>query len=184
MLDVFADTLFSFKPFEIVRNARRLLAPGAAAVPMRVSLHAALADFRRWHRMVPGQVAGMDFAPLIGLSPRSVALDVADPGLTLRSESVPMVAAALPDDLPPDSGSSTQVLTSSGGRVNGVAIWLCLDLTPNHTLEARPGTAPEGFYARPAFHAFAEALETTPGTPCAIRLAWKGKTVRVGRPAP
>ena len=179
LLDLFSDKLFDFNPFEIIRMAIRLLRPGGVAVPMRVSLEAALADFRRWHRMVPGRVGGFNLSPLFDLASMWVDLDVADPDLSLLSTAKPMVSAVLPDDLPARSGVSERVLISGGGPVNGIALWLRLELAQDHVLEARPGLAPRGFYARPNFFAFHETLDTLPGQPCSICLRWEDTTLGV-----
>jgi type III protein arginine methyltransferase len=179
LLDLFSNTLFDFKPFEIIRTAKRLLQPGAVAVPMRVSLEGALANFRRWHRMVPGRVAGFDLGRLIDLASMQHSLDGDDLDLSLRSAAEPMVSAALPDDLPAQSGVSERILVSSGGPVNGIALWLRLELAGGHVLEARPALALRGFYARPSFFAFRETLDTLPGQSCSIRLRWEGKLLGV-----
>jgi protein arginine N-methyltransferase 7 len=179
LLDLFANKLFDFRPFQIIRTTLRLLGPGAVAVPMRVSLEATLAHFRRWHRMVPGRVARFDLSPLINLATMQVSLDADDLDLSLHSAAEPMVSAVLPDVLPALSGVSERVLVSSGGPVNGVALWLRLELVRGRILEARPGLAPRGFYARPSFFAFRETLDTLPGQPCSIRLRWEGKSLGV-----
>jgi protein arginine N-methyltransferase 7 len=180
LLDLFGDSLFNFKPFDAIRIARRLLRPGAVIVPMRVSLIAALADFRRWGRVVPGQVAGFDLGPLVNLASLRHSLDATDPDLLLRSTAEPIVSAVPPDDMPAPSGQSDRILVSNGGPVNGVAIWLRLELAPGHVLEARPGLAPAGFYARPSFFAFKDQLETTPGQRHSIGVVWKDDERSVG----
>jgi type II protein arginine methyltransferase len=180
MLDLFADRLFDFRPFEVIRSASRLLRPGAVTVPKRVSLEGALANFRRWSRMVPGRVANFDLSVLADLSSMSIALDASEPDLALCSATETMVSATLPADLPAESGASERTLVSSGGPVNGIALWLRLELAPGHVLEAKPGRAPRGFYARPVFCAFRETLNTLAGQYCSVRLRWKGGSFSVG----
>lgn len=179
LLDLFGELLFENEPFETIRMASRLLRPGAVAVPMRVSLEGALADFRRWHRMVPGRVAGFDLRPLIDVASMGISLDADDLDLSLRSAAEPMVSATLPDDLPAWSGTSDKILASSGGPVNGITLWLRLELARGHVLEGRPGLAPRGFYSRTRFFAFHETLNTLPGQHCSIRLSWEGNGVGV-----
>ena len=184
LLDVFADRLFDFRPFDIIRTARHLLQPGAAVMPRQVSLQGALANFRRWHRMVPGRVGEFDLGTLLDLASMKLAVDADEPDLLLRSEVETMVNAVLPHDLPAPSGAAERILSSSGGPVNGVALWLRMELAPGHVLEARPGLAPRGFYARPTFFAFHETLETVPGQPCSVRLRWEDKLVDVALAKP
>lgn len=75
--------------------------------------------------------------------------------------------------------AASRILISSGGRINGVAVWLRVELAPGQILEARPGLAPRGFYARPRFFAFRETLETRPGERCSIRFKWDDKWLDV-----
>ena len=179
LLDVFADDLFSFRPFAILRAAAPLLAPGAAIVPVRASLMAALADFGRWDRMIPHQVAGFDMGPLRDIAVVRQSLDAATPDLELRSEPQMLLDAALPGALLPSDGQIDAAFASTGGRVNGVAVWLRLELAPGIVLEARPGTRPLGYYAQPNFHAFRNPRETKAGESCGIQLIWKGSNLRV-----
>jgi type II protein arginine methyltransferase len=179
LFDLFADLLFNFRPFDAVRAARRLLQPDAIFVPRRVSLVAALADFREWPRLVPGEMAGFDLSPLSDIASMRLSLDPADPDLSLRSLPESLVDAALPNDLPAREGTSERMLASDGGLVNGVALWLRLELAPGHVLEARPGVAPRGYYGRPYYFAFLKSLDTRSGEPCPIRLEWGRKGVHV-----
>jgi len=180
MLDLFSNTLFNFRPFQTIRSVRSLLRPGAIAIPLRVSLEGALADYRRWHREVPDRVADLNLSTLRDLASMSTTFDAADPDIVLRSAGETMVGAVLPNDLPAPSGTSDRNLISSGGAVNGVALWLRMELAAGHVLEARPGLAPRGFYARPNFFAFRETLETQPQQVCSVRLRWDDKRIDVG----
>ena len=179
MLDVFADNLFGFQPFDIVRLAQKLLRPGAVTLPTQVSLEAAMVDFARWQRNMPGRVAGFDLSPLADLVTASIPIDPSDPDLSLRSTPVSMVKALLPDDMPPDKGSSERALVCDGGKVNGVAVWLRLEVAPGHVLEARPGDAPRGFYAKPVFFALREAFDTQPGQKCHVRMNWADAKIQI-----
>lgn len=172
ILDVFSDSLFNFKPFQTVRTARTLLRRDAICMPARVSLEAALADHRHWPRIIPGSVAGLDLSLLGDVA--SLWARIAPGEVTLRSAQNTMVDATLPDALPPDEGAAQQTLVGDGGVVNGLAVWLRLELAPGQVLEAHPQTAPPNFYAKPRFHAFREALDTRPGQTITIRLKWNG----------
>lgn len=174
VLDLFADRLFDLRPFEIIRSARRLLRPDAVAVPQQISLQAALADFRRWFRMVPGRVRGFDLGLLADLSSMAIGLDPREPDLTLRSAAETLVSAVLPEDLPSETGISEKTLISSGGPVNGIACWLRMKLAGGHVLEAKPGWAPNGFYIRSFFYAFRKPSDTVAGQPFRVRLWWEG----------
>jgi protein arginine N-methyltransferase 7 len=177
MLDLFGDGLFNFRPFAAIRSVGSLLAPNVVVLPSRVSLEGALSEFRRWHRMIPGNAAGFDLGPLGCLASSQIGLDAADPDILVRSAAETMVSATLPHQLPASSGALERSFRSNGGHVNGVALWLRLELTQNHILEARPGSAPRGFYARPRFHAFAKSFETHAGQECPVRIGWENDLV-------
>lgn len=179
MLDLFSDRLLDFRPFDIIRAAKRLLKAGASAVPARVSLQGALAEFRRWDRMIPGSVAGFDLGALRNIAPIEVALDVLDPDLLLRSNGEAMIDARLPDELPAPAGAAKRDFISNGGVVNGMALWLHLELAPGHVLEARPGVAPRGFYAKPRFFAFDQILDTQPGQTYSVVLRWEDRQLAI-----
>lgn len=179
LLDLFSDNLFDFRPFDIIRAARPLLRPRAACLPIQISLQGALAEFRRWHRMVPDRVAGFDLSDLAEVAPMRVAIDASDPDILLRSAAAPLVSASLPDHLPAAGGTAEQRLTSSGGLVNGLGVWLRLDLGSGHILEARPGAVPRGYYSKLRFHAFRKAVQTEPGRALTVTLRWEDKRSRV-----
>jgi type III protein arginine methyltransferase len=179
LLDLFANRLFDFDPFGAIRSVSHLLGPNVVVVPSRVSLEAALVEFRQWDRVIPGDVAGLDLAPLQALSPMLSRMEAADPDLVTRSTSETMVVAILPHDMPAASGVSERILTSNGGRVNGIVFWLRLELAPGHVLEARPGQTPRGFYAQPSFFALRNQTETLPGQQCAVRIGWQDKVLMV-----
>lgn len=181
LLDVFADDFFGFRPFEIIRAAKRLLQPGGVVMPMRVSLDGALAEFRRWHRIIPGRVAGFELDDLGQLSRMRTSLDANDPDLVLRSSTLSLISATPPDDLPEANGVVERIFASSGGPVNGLVLWLRLDLAPGHVLQARPGVASRGFYAKPRFFAFSETIQTERDAPCAVSLRWEDKQVYVSQ---
>lgn len=179
LLDLFGDTLFAFEPFEIVRAASRLLKSGAVVMPQQVSLIAALADFQQWPRYMPGRVAGFDLSPLRDIAALRTPVDPADPGLELRSDAETILCADPPDTMPAHAGTSERTLVSSGGPVNGVAVWLRLQLAPGHILEARPSKRPRGFYAKVNFFPLPEPLATQSGQQYRVGLTWTGKSVDV-----
>jgi len=179
LLDLFANRLFDFDPFGTIRSVSRLLGPNVIVVPSRVSLEAALVEFGRRDRVIPRNVAGLDLAPLQSLSPMLTKIEATDPDLVTRSTAGTMVSATLPYDMPATSGVSERILTSNGGRVNGIVFWLRLELAPGHVLEARPGQTRHGFYAQPHFFALRNQTETSSGQQCAVRIGWQDKVLTV-----
>jgi type II protein arginine methyltransferase len=171
-LDVFADNLFNFRPFALLRAVRPLLAPDVRAIPARVALMGALAYSTYWARQMPGEVAGFDLRPLRAAGLGEVSSDPDRP-VMLRSAVTTCISATLPDALPPDQGEALHDFVSDGGPVNGLALWLRLELAPGLVLEAHPETRPPGFYARPLFHAFDTELDLRAGERLAARVCWE-----------
>jgi type II protein arginine methyltransferase len=178
MLDLFGDRLFDFAPFTAIAAARPLVRDGALALPMQVSLWAALADFSRWNRFVPGELAGFDLRGLAAVGAQRVAVhDARD--LSLRSAGATVVQVELTGPLPAEQGNVTRSLVSDGGVVNGVVIWIRLTLATGCVLEAHPGLAPRGFYARAQCYPFAAARATRPGDKVPVRIAWQNTKLTI-----
>ena len=180
LLDLFGNWLFNFMPFEAIAAARPLLRDDAIAMPMEVSLHAALADLPRWKRLVPGELAGFDLSGLAAIgSNRATLHDHLD--LSLRSAPEKVLQVDLAGNLPARESGIVRSLASEGGPVNGVAVWIRLTLAPGCVLEPRPGASPRGFYARSNFYAFAAELATRPGDKIPVRFEWQDKDLRVAQ---
>jgi hypothetical protein len=166
-------------PFEVLREARPLLRQGAAVLPAEISLVAALADFGRWPRLVPGMVEGFDLSALNSVAPKSVVVDD-EPDLLLRSAPEPLLRIDLAGELPGRDGSLVRSLFSAGGPVNGVAYWIQLVLAPGRVLEPRPGAVRRGFYARANFAPFAAETATVEGDEVPVAVTWQDRTLAVG----
>lgn len=179
MMDLFSGDLFGMDGFNILRRALPLLRPDAQAIPGRVSLHAALADYPLWARFVPSTVCGFDLSPLQAAAPTRLRQGFGETECRLRSEAETVVDAILPHCLPDDEGESVLKLVSHGDTVNGVVAWLRLELAPGVVLEAKPGTAKPGFYVSPLFYPFARQHKTLPGESFAVRWTWAGRRSHV-----
>lgn len=173
--DVFADDLVGFDPFAIFQAAIPLVAADAVRIPSRAALVGALAQVHEWDRLMPRQVAQFDLSPLRAIAPMWDRLADYGGGAALRSEPVCLVEADLSGALPDRKGSAVHVLPSRGGAINGLALWLRLELAPGIVLEARPGSNPAGYYAQAGFVPFDAGLETVPGQAIGVELAWAGR---------
>ena len=180
LLDLFADSLFSMQPFLRVREALPLLTEGAVVMPRRAELLAALAWSPHRRRTLPTRAAGFDVEPLIAAAPANEPFET-DANRWLLSEAVTLVAADLPHTMPEDDGEATVSLTSSGGTVNGVVLWIRLELAEGHVIDARPdGEAPKS-HAEARYYPFAEEWMSQPGEPVRVKLRWSKALMTVER---
>lgn len=181
--DIFADDLFGFDPFAVLRAAAPLLAPGAVRLPARVALVGALAEVPGWERLMPAEVAGLDVSPLRAVAPAWDRFADFGSEAALRSAPAVLVEAALDGALPAPKGRVEHSLASTGGGVNGVALWLRLELAPGIVLEAAPGLNGPGYYAHAGFAPFDALVPTARGEALGIDLAWSGRRLAVARGA-
>ena len=147
---------------------------------MQVLVHAALADFPRWKRLVPGEIAGFDLNGLAAIGSNRIAVQD-DMDLSLRSAPEKLLHAELVGNLPAAEGSVVRPLVTEGGTVNGVAVWIRLTLVPGCVLEPHPGCMPRGFYARAQYYAFTQEIATKPNDKIPVRLEWQGEKLTVAR---
>jgi type II protein arginine methyltransferase len=171
--DIFADDFMSFRPLELLADARRrLLKPGAPAVPERAAVCVALAhhpDVASATRV--GVVRGLDLSELSDTAWPELWLPVGDPNLILCSAP----AVALTFDLTQENSSEGKVeveLAQIGDApVSGVIQWIGLDLGAGIVLETRPEPHAIGFSGL-VFHAFAEPALLAPGASLRVALSY------------
>lgn len=173
--DVFANDLLGFDPFAIFHAASPLVAANAIRLPSRAGLVGALGQVQEWERLMPGHVAGFDLSPLRAIAPVWDRLDDYGGEAALRGEPVRLVDTDLNGALPDRKGSAVHLLPSRGGPINGLALWLRLELAPGIVLEAKPGSNPDGSYAQAGFIPLDAELETVPGQEVAVELTWAGR---------
>lgn len=164
--EIFGDGLVEEGVVPALNDAHaRLLRPGAVIVPPRAELRCALVmheQLDRLDRTGLDDVSGFDLSPFAALTrpnrylPRTQAAHIA-----LRSAAVP--ALALDFAAGPIGRQRDRIaLTSTGGRVDGVAHWLHLDFDGGVTYENAPFTDPLSHWMVPV-DAFATPRDTRPG---------------------
>jgi protein arginine N-methyltransferase 7 len=118
---------------------RRLLRPGAPAIPARGSIVVALAEYERAARWRMETVEGFDLSPFNRLAATSHVLNVDDERLALRSEPAELFSFDFQSGGPFPEGRASVELSSTGGSVNGIAQWLRFELDGEGTYENYPG---------------------------------------------
>jgi type II protein arginine methyltransferase len=118
--------------------ARRLLKPGGKMIPQTGSVIVALAYWDRLSNVEMGEVCGFDMMPFNRLRPSKLKVQVADPKLSLRSESATLFEFNFAStEL---AATKTKVeLGADGKPINGIAQWIRLGMDDEGSLENRPG---------------------------------------------
>jgi type II protein arginine methyltransferase len=147
----------------IERAVRRLLKPGGRVIPARATIRVALAEHSGDEAInVLCDVTGFDLSALLNLAPPVLHLHVGDPNLSLRSEIGDLFTFDLAsvEFHSPSQGSVT--CRSSGGRVNGIAQWIGLELDEALRYENRPAPGATSCWAV-RFNPWEVAVELTSG---------------------
>lgn len=158
----------------------RLLRPGAPAVPARGTIRVALAEDSHWAEARVGDVSGFDLSRYNRVArPYRMARAGGAP-IALRSDSADLFAFDFAAPGPARDRRARQVLTASGGTVNGIVQWIALDLGGGSTYENRPATGSFSCWA-PLFWPFAAPVATLPGDGIAIGAYHTEDRVRLWR---
>jgi type II protein arginine methyltransferase len=135
--EIFSQTLLGEKVLPALRQARtKLCAPGALFLPQQASIRVALADVSKPPKPLD-LIEGFDVSrfsrhlqpthhfksPNQDVNPRSLASDL------FRFDFCAE---------PPSLGRKRISLVSTGGRVNAIAQWICINMTPGITYENAP----------------------------------------------
>lgn len=168
--EVFANDLIGEDILPSLRHARRALGrPRAEIMPRHAAVRIALARFDGRREPPAGTVEGFDLRPfnrhrkaILNLNGRSSKLAVMGP-----QEDIFAFDFHDPDIPSEDRGQA--VLTSSGGRVDGVAQWIWFRFDESTDYENPPGT--DSHWAI-VFTPFDAPVETKAGERIAIH-AWR-----------
>ncbi len=139
-----------------------LVKPGAAVIPARGRVRVALAEDRGGMKNVMGEVDGFDLSPFNALRMPLRRFHVGDERLALRSDPQDLFAFDFADPRYCAPGSATITCRAAGGRINGIAQWIALDLDADTTHENRPGPGAESSWAS-MFYTFPTPIDTVPG---------------------
>jgi type II protein arginine methyltransferase len=117
---------------------RRLIKPGAAVIPARGRIRAALGHDAGWAGGRMDAAEGLDLSPFNRFAPALRETGVGDARLTLRSEAADLFDFDFAAGGPYPSADARLSLRSQGGTVNCIAQWLALDLDAATTYENPP----------------------------------------------
>lgn len=138
--EVFSHTLLDEGAIETLNHAMKKLArPGARIIPASASIQVALAEYRGEILPPIGDVAGFDLSRFDRHAPRTMSVPLKSRNLRLRSPAQPLFDFDFTLGEAPAEQRRTLAMTSRGGRVDGVAQWIRLQLTDEIAFENRPG---------------------------------------------
>jgi protein arginine N-methyltransferase 7 len=179
--ELFDDTLFGEDIVAILKDAKRLLKPGARVLPRFSELRCALVEHPLGPLQRPlGSVEGFDLSPFNLLAPAR-KLRVSGKTAILRSEPASALAMDY-EAVPFGPARQTVGLTSLGGRVDAFAQWIRVDFGDGIVLENDPFGESGSHWAAPLYP-FSHPIETEAGDVIEMRAHLLGSrlTLSLGR---
>jgi type II protein arginine methyltransferase len=122
----------------VEQTVRRLTQPKAQIIPARGVIRIALAEDRRAHRHQMARVEGFDLSPFNRLASACYPIKVGDDRLMLRSEPGDLFRFDFQSGGPFPESRAVAPLLTDGGRVNGIAQWIRLEMDDEINYENSP----------------------------------------------
>ena len=161
--DTLGSTMIGAGALPLLESAyRRLLRPGAPAIPARGTIRVALAEYTRADHWFMQTVEGFDLSPFNRLAVPGYVLNVDDERLKLRSEPGDLFDFDFQSGGPFPEGRASVQLASTGGAVNGIAQWLRFELDDEGAYENYPAKVPTSVF-NVVFYPLRTAMELEPG---------------------
>ena len=137
--EVISNNMVDEHTLSIIEHAARvLLKPGARIIPARGLVRVALAHDAKFHLARMDTIDGFDLSPFNGLARSFYRVPRGDTRLTLMSAPVDLFDFDFQSGGPFPAATAAKTLTSSGGRANGVAQWLALQMDESGWYENDP----------------------------------------------
>ena len=162
----------------IEQAARHLLRPGARVIPSHGAIRIALAEDAWSDRRQMGMVNGFDLSPFNRLTPPRYRIGIGHERLILRSEPRDLFTFDFQSGGPFPEDRAAAHLVTQGGRVNGIAQWIRLQMDAETIYEDHPRPAASSAWAV-LFYPLMEAIDPAPGTAITVFGAHDRQTLRV-----
>jgi type II protein arginine methyltransferase len=117
---------------------RVLLKPGAKVIPARGIIRIALAYDAKFHLGRMDTIDGFDLSPFNRLATNRYRVQRGDTRLTLMSAPTDLFHFDFQSGGPFPAATAAKMLTSSGGRANGIAQWIALQMDESGWYENDP----------------------------------------------
>jgi type II protein arginine methyltransferase len=166
--EVFSHTLLEEGAIETLNHAMKELArPGARIIPGSASIQVALVEFQEEILPPLGDVAGFDLSLFDRHAPRRMSVPLKSRHLNLRSAAAPLFDFDFTRGEAPVEQRRKLALASRGGRVNGIAQWIRLQLTDEIAFENSPGPGRWSHWPC-VLYPFDSPLDTAEGEPVPV----------------
>lgn len=161
--EIFSDNLLGEDVLPAHERAvRMLLKPGGHVIPARGAIRVAPAEDTQGDQLLLGTVDGFDLSAFNRFIRRARPLRVGHAHLKMRGDAADLFAF--------DFGSSTfcapartsVTCRATGGRVNGIAQWIALEMDEDTRYENRPAPGATSCWGI-RFHALPHPIDTSPG---------------------
>jgi type II protein arginine methyltransferase len=138
--EIVSSDMLGQKVLEVMEDAvARLLAPGGRVIPARGRVRVALAFWEGLEERRLHDVEGFDLSPFNALEGSPLPLKVHDERLTLLSAAADLFEFDFASGGPFPPRASTIAVRAAGGRINGVAQWIRLEMDEEVAYENAPG---------------------------------------------
>jgi protein arginine N-methyltransferase 7 len=137
--EIIANNMVGEDALSVTEHAVRvLLKPGAKVIPARGIIRVALAYDAKFHRARMDTIDGFDLSPFNRLAGASYRVPRGDARLTLLSAPVDLFDFDFQSGGPFPAATVATKVTSKGGRANGLAQWIALQMDENGWYENNP----------------------------------------------
>jgi len=143
------------------RAVRDLLKPGGRVIPARGSIRVALAEDLRDDQERLGEIDGFDLSPFNTLMRPVRQIRVGRERLKLRSEAADLFEFDFGASQFRAPARASAACVATGGRVNGIAQWIALDMDGDTRYENRPAQDTTSCWAV-LFHPLPRTIDASP----------------------
>jgi protein-L-isoaspartate O-methyltransferase len=182
--DTLGNNMIGAGALPVIEHAtRRLMRPGAPAIPARGTVRIALAEDRDSHLRQMHIVEGFDLSPFNRLAAPRYTISIGDERLALRSEPANLFHFDFQSGGPFPEAQALASLSTSGGLVNGIAQWLRFELDNEIWYENLPSKGAFSVFAA-VFHPLRMPVEMDPGAKLLVHGAHDRQSFRIWAEVP
>jgi type III protein arginine methyltransferase len=177
--DALSDNMIGAGALPTTEQAvRRLMRPGAPAIPARGAVRIALAEAREIYPREMHTVEGFDLSAFNRLAAAFYRISVGDERLALRSDSRDLFRFDFQSGGPFPEASASVSLRSAGGTVNGIAQWLRFEFDGKEYYENLPQVGKTSAFAV-VFYPLMRSIATSAGDVMTVRGAHNRLSLRI-----